>query len=91
MISAAHLLKISFLFFLRLIIFIACSLKDSQKVLIQSLPLYTSCLFSMLLNDNIVQIQTPDGIFSSAFVVNEFQDYQYIHQPILSNIQDLHK
>ena len=45
----------------------------------------------MLLNENFVQIQTPDGIFSSTFVVNEFQDSHYIHQPILSNIQDLHK
>ena len=29
---------------------------------LQSLPLYTSCLFSKLLNDNIVDIQKPDGI-----------------------------
>ena len=29
----------------------------------QSLPLYTSCLFSMLLNDGIVEFEKPDGIF----------------------------
>ena len=32
-----------------LIIFIACSLKNSQTFFMQSLPLYTSCLFSRLL------------------------------------------
>ena len=38
----------------------------------QSLPLYTSCLFSMLLNDDIVDIEKPDGLCSLTFVVNEF-------------------
>ena len=37
----------------------------------QSLPLYTSCLFSMLLND-IIDIEKPDGICSLTFVENEF-------------------
>ena len=41
----------------------ACSLKDSQNFFIQSLSLYTSCLFSMLLNDDIVDIEKSDGIF----------------------------
>ena len=59
-------------FFLNLIIFIVCSLKDSQIFFLQSLPLYTSCLFSMLLNHDIVDIERPNGIFSPAFVVNEF-------------------
>ena len=41
----------NFLFFiLRLIISIGCSVKDLQNLLIQSFPLYTSCLFSMPLN-----------------------------------------
>ena len=30
----------------------------------QPLPLYTSCLFSILLNDNIVDIEKPDGMFT---------------------------
>ena len=38
----------------------------------QSLPLYTSCLFSMLLNDDIIDIEKPDGLCSLTFVVNEF-------------------
>ena len=37
----------------------------------QSLPLYTSCLFSVLLNDDIVDIEKPKGICSSAFVLDE--------------------
>ena len=37
---------------------------------IQSLPLYTSYLFSMLLNDDIVDIEKLDGIYSPAFVVD---------------------
>ena len=59
-------------FFLKLIIFIACSLEDSQNFLMQSLPLYTSFLFSMLLKDDIVHIQKSDGICSPTFVENEF-------------------
>ena len=41
-----------------------CSLRNSQNVFMQSLPLYTSCLFSMLLNDDITGIEKPDGIYS---------------------------
>ena len=43
--------------FFKLIIFIVSSLKDLQNFFMQSLPLYTSCLFSMLLNDDIVEIE----------------------------------
>ena len=38
----------------------------------ESLPLYTLCLFSMLLNDNVVDIEKPDGICSVTFVEDEF-------------------
>ena len=38
----------------------------------QSLPLYMSCLFSMFLNDHIVDIEKPDGICPLTFVVHEF-------------------
>ena len=55
-IPAAILLINLFVFFLKLIIFIACSLKDSQNFFMQSLPLYTSCLFSRLLNNDIVDL-----------------------------------
>ena len=62
----------SFTFLKKIIIFIACSLKDSQNFFIQSLPLYTSCLFSMVLNDDIVDIEKSDGTCSLTFVVDEF-------------------
>ena len=45
-----------FLFF-KVIIFITCYFKDSQNLFIQSLPLCISCLLSMLLNDDIVDIE----------------------------------
>ena len=37
----------------------------------QSLPLDTSCLFSMLLNDDIVDIEKTDGIHSFTVVIDE--------------------
>ena len=43
---------------------IACALKNSQNFFMQSLPLYMSCLFSMFLSDDIVDIEKPDGISS---------------------------
>ena len=72
MIPAALLLIILFFFFLKLIIFIAYSFRYSQNLFIQSLPLYTSCLFSMLLSEDIVDIEKPDGICLLTFVVNKF-------------------
>ena len=50
----------------------ACSLKDSQNIFMQSLRLCTLCLFSMYLNGNIVDIEKPDGVYLLTFVVNEF-------------------
>ena len=38
----------------------------------ESLPLYTLCLLSMLLNDDIVDIEKPNGICSVTFVEDEF-------------------
>ena len=46
-----------------------------QSFFIQSLLLYTSWLFHMLLNDNMVDIEKPNEICSIAFVVDEFSDY----------------
>ena len=60
MILAALLLRTSFFFFLKLNIFIACSLNNTQDVFIQVLPLYVSCLFSMLVNEDIVDIEKPN-------------------------------
>ena len=70
--SCCSLVNNFIFFFLKLIIFIARSLKYSQNFFIQSLPLYTSCLFSMLLNEDIVGIEKPDGICLLTFVVHEF-------------------
>ena len=36
----------------------------------QSLPLFTSCLFSMFLNEDIVDIEKPDEICSLTFIVD---------------------
>ena len=54
------------------IISIVCSLKDSKNFSMHSLPLYTSCLFSILFNVDIVGIEKSDGICSPSFVVDEF-------------------
>ena len=67
-----------------------CSLKDSQNLFKQYLPLYTSC-FSVLLNEDIVHIEKPDGIFLLILLKMNFQDYFYIHQSFLLYIQDMHK
>ena len=48
----------------------AWSLKDSQNVFIQSLLLYTSWSFSMLLKDDIVETEKPYGICLPTFVVD---------------------
>ena len=47
-------------------------LKIHKIFFMQSLPFYTSCLFSMFLNYDIVDIERPDEIFSASFVVDEF-------------------
>ena len=71
MITAALLLVTFIFFFLKLFIFTACSLKNSQNFFMQPFSLYTSYflhilhilwLFSMLLKENIVDIEKPDGI-----------------------------
>ena len=72
----AALLLITSLF--KLIIFIVCSLKDSQIFFIQYLPLYTSCLFSMFLNHDLADIKKHNGICSPTFVVNEFSELFFI-------------
>ena len=53
MIPAAILSLTSFLSFLKFILFTTCSLKDWETFFIQSLPLYTSCLFSTILNHDM--------------------------------------
>ena len=62
-------------YFLKLIIFTACPLKDSQNFFMQFLLLYPSCLLSMLLNDNVVDIEKPDGICSLTSVIDGFSEF----------------
>ena len=64
-----------------------CSLKDSQNFFMQSLPLYTS---SMLLNEDFVDIEKPDGIYSLTFALDGFSGL-CLHPHFLLYIQDLHK
>ena len=45
----------------------------------------------MLLNDNIVDIEKPDGICSLTFAADELSGLFYIHQSFLLYIQDMHK
>ena len=49
-----------------------CSAKDLQNFVMQSLPLYISCLISMVLIDDIADIENPDRICLPTFVVDEF-------------------
>ena len=72
-------------FFLKLIIYIACFLKDSQNYCVQSLALYTSCLFSTLLNDDIVDIEKPNGICLLTFLVDELSGL-FLHPSVFSII-----
>ena len=69
---AALLLITSFFVFLKLIISVVCFLNDSQNVLMQSLPTYTSYLFIHYSHDDIIAIEKLDGICSLTFVVDEF-------------------
>ena len=41
----------------------------------QSLPLCTSCLFFMLLNDDTVDLKKSDGICSPTFFVDKFPEF----------------
>ena len=78
MVSPTLLLMTSFL---KLIIFNACSIKDSKKLFMQFLSLYTSRLFSMLLNDDIAGIETYEVICSPAFAENELSGL-FLHQSV---------
>ena len=64
--------NITFLF-LELIIFITCSLKYSQNVFMQSLPLYILCLF----------FEKSDGICSPTFFLDDFSGL-FSHPSIFS-------
>ena len=86
MIPAVNLLTTpvyNLIFFLKLINFIACSLKYLQFFFMQFLPLYTSYLFSMSLEDDIVDIAKSAETFTPSFVVDDFL-ILFLHQFIFS-------
>ena len=47
--------------------------------------------YFMSINDDIADIEKPDGICLPTFIEDKLQDYFYIHQSFLLYIQDLHK
>ena len=57
-----------------------CSFKDLKNLFMWSLPIYTSCLLSMSLND-IVDIEKADEICSLNFVVDDFSGL-FLHPSI---------
>ena len=61
--------------FSKLLIFTECSLKDSQKFLMQSSPLCKPSIFSIPLDVYIVDIAYPQGICSPTFDVDNFSRY----------------
>ena len=67
----------------------ACSLKDSQNLFLQVLPLYTSYLSSTLLIDNIVDIEKLDGICSLTFAGDDFSGL--FLSPLIFSVKDFHK
>ena len=69
----------NFIFFFLKLFFLRALLKI--HFFMQSLLPYTSCLFSMLLNEDIVDIEKPHGICSLTFVVDEFSGL-FLHPPI---------
>ena len=74
-------------------IFIACSLEDSQKLSCNLYLCIRHAFYSMFINDNIIYIEKPDGICSPNFVVNDFSEL-VLHQSsvnFLSKIQGWHK
>ena len=50
----------------------ACSLKDSHGFLIQSLPLYKSCLLPVLLNEDIVCIKKAERIYLRTLFADKY-------------------
>ena len=89
--SCCSLVNNFIFFFLKLIIFIVCSFKDSQYFFIQSLPLYTLCLYSMLLNDDVLDIENLMEHVRLLLLWINFQNCFYIHQSFLLNIQDMYR
>ena len=70
----------------KLIIFIDCSVKDSENVFMHSSTLNTSCLLSIISNVHILDIVYPLIICSRTFVVGNFTGFSL--NPSTSLIKD---
>ena len=62
-----------------------CSYNNSQNLFVQSLPVFTLHLFSMLLNEDLVGIEKPDQISSLTFAIDELSEL-FLHPSIFSSI-----
>ena len=69
-------------FFIKLVTFLALSLKDSQKILSCNHYLYRHHDCFLYLNDYIINIEKSNGIRSSKFVVNDFYGL-FLHSSVL--------
>ena len=78
--SCCFVINNAIFFFLKLIIFSACSFWF-KNFFIQSLPLQIPCLVSMLLKEDIIDIEKPDGICSLTFVMGKFSGL-FLHPSI---------
>ena len=83
LIAAALLLRIFFI--LKLNIFPACTLKNLQNFFMKSLPLHTSCLYFMLLNEDILDTEKPDGICSLTYRLSIILHLLFLHPKIFSD------
>ena len=70
------------LFFSKSINFATCYFREMRKCFIQSSTRYRLCLFSILSNAHIVDIEYPETICSPIFVVEDFSGF-FAHPSIL--------
>ena len=83
-----------FSFFYKINFFIVCSFNSLLNFFIKFLPhdasphLFISCLFFMLLNNDIIGIETLLEYVQLLLLNIIFQDYFYIHLLFYSKIQD---
>ena len=77
LIAAALLLRIFFI--LKLNIFPACTLKNLQNFFMKSLPLH------MLLNEDILDTEKPDGICSLTYRLSIILHLLFLHPKIFSD------
>ena len=75
----------NFIFFLFKITYFHCAPSYEITTFFNAIFMYTSCLFSILLNEDIVDIEKPDRICLLSFVLDEFSGL-FLHPLIFSII-----